>query len=59
MDHVNLPTLESTNLLLRSIRESDLGAVYTFLFNLDFNNGRSELGYTLGQANWGKGYAPI
>lgn len=39
-----------------ALRESNLVIGTTTLFNLNLDNGRAELGYAMGRANWGKGY---
>jgi RimJ/RimL family protein N-acetyltransferase len=39
-----------------ALRESNSVIGTTTLFNLNFDNGRAELGYAMGSAHWGKGY---
>jgi [ribosomal protein S5]-alanine N-acetyltransferase len=39
-----------------ALRESNTVIGTTTLFNLNFDNGRAELGYAMGRAHWGKGY---
>ena len=39
-----------------ALRESNMLIGTTTLFNLSLDNGRAEIGYAMGRANWGKGY---
>ena len=39
-----------------ALRDSNTVIGTTTLFNLNFDNGRAELGYAMGRAHWGKGY---